>query len=324
MAEQTDPLARLAVLVVNYGSHDVVEANLARSLGDAFPGQVVVVDNYSTAAEREAARAVCERHDWTLLALDTNEGFGGGNNRAAELAIDRGATELLLVNPDAWLSEDTIRRMHEQVRADPMLQLAPVVLRPDGSLYCAEVDLHLGLGEMRATSRRPADADPGQIHTWVSGACFAVSAELWQRLGGFDEDYFLYWEDVDLSRRVVQLGGSVRADPALFAVHDEGTTHRAEGESQAKSPIYYYYNSRNRLLYAAKLLSRDDGRRWMRRTPRASYRILLQGGRRQFVNPRRTLWPALRGSLDGMRLWRSRTATASAAAPVRTNPSADR
>lgn len=193
-----------------------------------------------------------------------------------------------------------------------MLQLAPVVLRPDGSVYCAEVDLHLANGEMRSTQHRPADADPDQIHTWVSGACFMMSTQLWQRLGGFDEDYFLYWEDVDLSRRVVQLGGSVRADATLTAIHDEGTTHRLESESRAKSPIYYFYNCRNRLLYAAKFLPRSDGARWVRRTPRASYRILLQGGRRQFVHPRCTVWPALRGSVAGVRLWRARKRVATA------------
>jgi len=304
-----DPLSTLAVLVVNYGSHDVVESNLTRSLGEDFPGQVVIVDNFSTEHERERITDICQDHGWALLALPTNEGFGGGNNRGAELAIRRGATDLLLVNPDAWLSVETIRQLHEQVRADRDLQLAPVVLRPDGALYTAEVDLHLDLGEMRSSRRRPRDADLDQIHTWVSGACFILSVELWQRLGGFDEDYFLYWEDVDLSRRVVLAGGRVRADPALFAVHDEGTTHRADTSARAKSPIYYYYNTRNRLLYAAKLLTREDGRRWLRRTPRASYRVLLQGGRRQFVNPLRTFWPALRGSLDGVRLWRSHTAS---------------
>lgn len=314
MAPQSDPLQRLAVLVVNYGSHDVVEPNLTRSLGPEFPGQVIVIDNFSTEPEREAMRGVCKRHGWTLLALDTNEGFGGGNNRGAELALSRGATELLLLNPDAWLTEDTVRRMHQQVAANPLLQLAPVVSRPDGSFFGAEVDLHLELGEMRATWRRPADADPDQIHTWVSGACFMMSAQLWQQAGGFDEDYFLYWEDVDLSRRVVQLGGTVRADPELTAVHDEGTTHRLAGASRAKSPIYYYYNARNRLLYAAKLLPREDGRRWLRRTPLASYRILLQGGRRQFVHPGRTIWPALRGSFDGLRLWRTHTAASGTAA----------
>lgn len=309
MEQQSDPMQHLAVLVVNFGSHDVVEANLSRSFGDDFPGQVIVIDNFSSAQERRAVEAVCDRHAWSLLALPTNEGFGGGNNRGAELAISRGATDLLLLNPDAWLSIDTVRRLLEQVQADRQLQLAPVVLRPDGGIYTAEVDLHLGRGEMQAAQKRSADADPTQIHTWVSGACFMMSVDLWQHLGGFDEGYFLYWEDVDLSRRVVQLGGSVRVDPELSAVHDEGTTHRAAGEQRAKSPIYYYYNCRNRLLYAAKFLSRRDGSRWVMNTPRASYRILLQGGRRQFMSPRRSLWPALRGSFDGVRLWWSENAS---------------
>ncbi|GAB3598417.1 glycosyltransferase [Microbacterium tumbae] len=315
-AVSEDPLATLAVLVVNYGSHEIVEANLAKSLSDGFAGQVIVVDNFSTAAERSAIAAACERHGWDLLALPRNEGFGGGNNRAAARAIENGATELLLVNPDASLSPETIRALQAQVREDRGLQLAPTVLRPNGALYTAEVDLHLGIGEMRGRGRRPAGTDPDSIHTWVSGACFAISTELWERIGGFDDDYFLYWEDVDLSRRVVDAGGTVRADPTLRAVHDEGATHRSSGAGQAKSPIYYYYNARNRLLYAAKHLGPADRRRWLRTTPRASYRILLQGGRRQFIHPLRTFWPALRGSLHGIRLLRAAERAGSAASPA--------
>lgn len=302
MDASTDPLASLAVLVVNYGSHDIVESNLTRSLDSRFPGQVVVIDNFSTSRERDAIAAVCARHGWELLTLPTNEGFGGGNNRGADLAITRGATELLLINPDAWSDVGSVRTLQTQVRNDPYLQVAPVVIRPDGSLYTAEVDLHLDHGEMRSARRRPPGTDPGQIHTWVSGACFAISTQLWQRVGGFDEEYFLYWEDVDLSRRVVEAGGTVRADPSLRAVHDEGHTHRRGTASRAKSPTYYFYNTRNRLLYAAKHLAREDQRRWAQATPKASYRILLQGGRRQFVRPTRTIWPALRGSWDGLRL----------------------
>lgn len=297
-----DALATLAILVVNYGSHEIVEANLTRTLESDFAGQVVVVDNFSTLSERTAITAVCDRHGWDLLALPDNEGFGRGNNIGADYAIANGASELLLVNPDAWLSLDTVRALQKQVQEDRMLQLSPTILRPDGRLFTAEMDLHLDIGEMRSTTRRPDNADPERIHTWVSGACFAISTELWVRTGGFDDDYFLYWEDVDLSRRVVKAGGSVRADSSLHAVHDEGSTHRHLDAGTGKSPVYYYYNARNRLLYAAKHLSADDRRRWRRVTPRASYRILLQGGRRQFLHPSRTFWPALRGSVHGLRL----------------------
>ena len=300
-------LSSLAVLVVNYGSHAIVETNLARSLGQGFDGQVIIVDNFSSAEERRAIEAVCQRHGWTLLALTSNTGFGGGNNAGAKLAISEGATELLLINPDAWLPIDAIHDLRAQVRSDSLLQVAPMVLRPDGSLYTAEVDLHLDLGEMRSVRRRPADIDLSQVHTWVSGACFAVSTHLWQLIDGFDEEYFLYWEDVDFSRRVVEAGGTVRADPTLHAVHDEGSTHRDSGPQRVKSPVYYYYNARNRLLYAAKHLETADQQRWRRATPRASYRILLQGGRRQFIKPLRTFWPALRGSYDGLRMLRATT-----------------
>lgn len=74
---QQDPLRSLAVLVVNYASHDLVEQNLKRSLGDGFPGQVIIADNYSGEAERAAIAAVASRGGWTLLPLEDNEDSAG-------------------------------------------------------------------------------------------------------------------------------------------------------------------------------------------------------------------------------------------------------
>lgn len=305
MVTDTNDQSALAVIVVNFASASLVEINVSRSLSPDFSGQVVVVDNFSSETERAAIAVVCDQREWTLLALPTNEGFGGGCNRGASYAIDRGAHELLFLNPDAWLTPDGVERLRAEVHEDRLLQLAPTVMRPDGRLYSAEMDLHLALGEMKSVQRRPEGMDLRQVHTWVSGACFAISADLWSRVGGFDEDYFLYWEDVDLSRAIVNAGGTVRADPTVVAVHDEGSTHRRSADgSRAKSPIYYYYNSRNRLLYAAKRLAPDQQRSWVRSTPKASYGILLQGGKRQFARPWRNIWPALRGSWDGLRLLR--------------------
>jgi GT2 family glycosyltransferase len=300
-----DALSTLAVLMVNFGTHELVEANLRRSLGPDFPGSVVVVDSFSDLDERQALGEVCLRNGWTCLALDTNPGFGGGNNRAAEAALRLGCTELLMLNPDAWLDLETVRSLQEQVRQDPMTLVAPVVVRPDGRLFSAEVDLHLDRGEMLGRRKRPPGTPEDRVHTWVSGACLMISSRLWRGCGGFDEEYFLYWEDVDLCRRIVEAGGGVRVDDSCRAVHDEGSSHGFDGPPRAKSPIYYYYNTRNRLMYAAKHLGRDDQRRWARATPRVSYRILLQGGRRQLVRPGRSLWPAVKGSWHGLRYLRT-------------------
>lgn len=299
-----DPLASLAVVVVNFGTHALVEPNLLRSVGPDFPGSVVVVDSFSDGAERRAAEQVCARHGWTFVALEENPGFGAGNNAGAEAAIARGATELLLLNPDAWLEPDAVRRLQEQVQEDAGLLLAPRVLRPHGGLYADENDVYLDNGEMLWTHLRPEGVAPGRLHTWVTAACVALSVELWRACGGFDDDYFLYWEDVDLSRRVVDVGGRVAVDGSLSAVHDEGGSQRSADGPRRKTPTYFYYNTRNRLVYAAKHLSREDQRRWVRATPRASYRFAKQAGRRRFFHPAESLWPAFQGTRDGLRYLR--------------------
>jgi GT2 family glycosyltransferase len=302
VSRDRDDLATLAVLLVNYGTHALLEQNLEHSLGPDFPGRVVVVDNLTTHEEQDAMAAGCARHGWDFLPLPSNEGFGGGMNRAADHAIRAGATELLLVNPDAWLEPETVARLREQVANDRRLLLAPRVERPDGRLYSDENDLYLEHGWTLWTRLRPADVREERVHTWVSGACLAMSTDLWQACGGFDEDYFLYWEDVDLSRRVVEAGGRVRVDPTLRAVHDEGSSQRTPAEgSGAKSPTYFYYNARNRLLYATKHVGPEDRRRWVRATPRLAYELAKQGGRRQFRRPQDNLWPVARGAWHGLR-----------------------
>lgn len=296
---------RLAVLVVNYGAHDLVERNLAHLADDEqLTARYVVVDNLASDQDREAMREVCERQGWTFVASPGNGGFGAGNNLAVEVARELGCTEFLFLNPDARIDATDVRGLHERVLADPMLLVAPVVLRPGGALFSAEVDLHLQNGRMLATAKRPAGTDVDRLHTWVSGACFLLGDRLWDATGGFDPSYFLYWEDVDLCHRVVVAGGRVEVDRRWQAVHDEGGTHGFDGPERVKSPLYYHFNTRNRLVYAAKHLARDDRRRWLWATPAASYAIVLQGGRRQFVRPHRSLWPALRGTLAGLRHYR--------------------
>lgn len=293
-------LADVAVVVVNYGSSLLVERNLSESLGSNFPGDVVVVDSWSTARERRTISDLCSRRGWRLVAPAGNPGFGGGCNLGAAKAR-KGTRVLIMLNPDARIALEDLAALAAVVRAGPKILAAPLVLRPDGRVYSSITDLHLDRGEMRARDSRPPDLDPELVHEWISGACFGISAELWEMVSGFDEDYFLYWEDVDLCRRVTLAGGEIVFAPDLRAVHDEGGTHGRTPDERTKSPVYYYYNIRNRLLYAQRHLEPRLRRRWVITSPRAAYHVLLQGGKRQLVHGRRTWLPALRGLADGVR-----------------------
>lgn len=288
---------RPALVVVNYGSSGLLAANLPSS-SEGVP-LVVVVDSWSGAAERATVRSLADEHGWSVVEPDRNTGFGGGCNLGAAHALRAGATSLVFLNPDARIEPAALASLVEQVEVDRALLLAPRIVDGRGRPWMSGLmDLRLADGTVRSSRHRPPGAE---VVEWVSGAAMALSAELWTATGGFDEDYFLYWEDVDLCRRVHDVGGTVRVDTSVTAVHDEGGTHSTAG-SRAKSPLYYRYNIRNRALYASKWLAPADRRRWARQVPRTARDTLLTGGRRQFVQGTSPWSAYLRGVASAYRV----------------------
>ena len=311
-----DSLVGLSVVVVNYGSSALLLRNLAPVTRGRDDVVVVVVDNWSGADERARVTALADAEGWDLVGPEGNEGFGAGVALGVDRAAERGARHHVLLNPDAVADVPALAALLRASEADPATMSAPRVLRPDGSLWSAGSDLYLDDGRIRSRRRRPPDAR--RVEEWLSGACLVISDDLWRRCGGFDDDYFLYWEDVDLSRRVVTAGGALRLLEDVTVVHAEGGTQEAgaaEHAGQAKSAAYYYYNIRNRLLFAAKHLDDEDLRRWRRLTPRIAVEVLLQGGRRQFLRQPGTLLVGLRAVRDGRRLVAAELARRSLASP---------
>lgn len=286
-----------AVIVVNYDSADMIRRNLAL-LVDEYPDLVtVVVDNYSTAAALERIECLADSQGWTLVKSPVNVGFGGGMNLGVAAAAGLGADTFLMLNPDACLNRESFDVLVETLSAEPMSLISPVVTRPDGSIWFTGGALDLDRGR---TLSRPVDSATESKLPWLSGACLMTSAEAWEVLGGFDEEYFLYWEDVDLSVRAQRHGIRLVVVPEASAVHDEGGTQEQNSNADF-SWDYYYYNIRNRLLFASKLLDSQHRKRWIRTSLRESYRILLRGGgKRKFLRPLAPLACGARGLRDGL------------------------
>lgn len=290
---------RRAVVVVSYGSHRLLDRFL-RPLDLAGIGaRVVVVDNFSSPAARTAITEMCDAAGWDLVAMPTNAGFGAGVNAGVARAAELGCSAYVLLNPDAEAGEHALSALFEHVEREPLTLVSPVVLRPDGSVWFAGATVDVRGGTTRATSG-PLSGDP---HGWLTGACLAVHAELWRAVGGFDPDYFLYWEDVDLSWRVRRAGGRLAVLSGVEVAHDVGGTQRAEGEAgRAKSPTYVFYNCRNRLLFAGRHLDRAARVRWVLTAPAYAWEVLQRGGRRALLHDaRRLLWAAASGSASGVR-----------------------
>jgi len=285
-----------AVVVVNYGSHQLIQENFAPLSRLERGPNVIVVDNYTTDREQRSVLSLCARNGWSAVTERENVGFGAGVNHGVDRAVKDGAEKILLLNPDASIQFEDLVRLRDRVQQYPMTMVAPTIRTPAGQVWFAGAVVDLRNGTIRAL-HGTKDPGPDEI-PWISGACVMMSRELWSMIGGFDENYFLYWEDVDLSYRAQQLGAIVEVLQHASATHSQGGTQLARTR-RSKSNTYYYYMARGRMLFAGRHISGTRRARWMLRAPRYAWDVVLHGGRRQLLHSWSPLVAVARGTSSG-------------------------
>ncbi len=287
----------LGIIVVNYGSAGLLDVNLPPDLAAAACARVVIVDNHSSNAELDRVRRLAEQRGWELVELPVNVGFGAGVNAGVLRAAELGCRAFVALNPDARAEPAVLRALGAEVRRDPRQLVSPLVLRSDGQPFFRGSTVSLRSGRIRAGWVESGDPE---WRSWLSGACLTFSAEAFAELDGFAPEYFLYWEDVDLSVRAGNRGLRLRVRDDLQVVHDEGGTQERAAASQAKSPTYYYFNTRNRLVFGSRHGVRGGRLGWLVSTPGESTRIWLRGGRRQAIRQPQGIVAAVSGTLSGL------------------------
>lgn len=246
---------RVSAIVLAYGSEPHLEECVHALLAsETVTLDVIVVDNQASA---EAVSAVEGLPSVRVVRPGRNTGFAGGCNLGAE---DADAPILVFANSDAIVDKHCVA------------ELVAALQDPEAGLVCASVRLADNPDVVNAVGNPvhflyfswaggfgdPADshAEPGTVAS-ITGATFAVRREFWAQLGGFDERYFLYQEDVDLSMRTWLAGKQVRYVPTAIALHNYEF-----GRTDAK----FYYLERNRLI---NLLTFPERRTLVRIAPLA-------------------------------------------------------
>ncbi len=224
----------LAAVIVNYNVRDHLLA-CVRSLREEGVREVVVVDNDSRDGSGLALAAADP--DVRFIPAGANLGFGRAANRGVA-ATD--ASRVLILNPDAVVEPGCVKALLAALDGDEGLAaVGPRVDNPDGTRYpsarrfpdMAVAAGHAFLGLFRPDNRftrnyRMLDGDAEQAADvdWVSGTCMLVRRPAFDAVGGFDEAYFMYVEDVDLCWRLRQAGWRVGYEPAARVVHTVGAS----------------------------------------------------------------------------------------------------
>jgi hypothetical protein len=221
----------VTIVIVGFRAYDDLERCL-RSLAEHEPGaRVVVVDN--AADEAAGRRIVTEFPGMAYIGRDENPGFGAGVNRGAREAA---GSHLLLLNPDCELVRPVVAPLMTVLEAHPNAGIVGGLIRDSlGGVQASArrfPNVTTAIAGRTSWLSRVAPGNPlsrWNLTTfpsegiarvdWVSGAFMLVRREAFDALGGFDEGFFLYWEDADFCRRAAGAGWQTLFAPVEEVVH---------------------------------------------------------------------------------------------------------
>lgn len=253
----TSVTPRLAVITVTYSPGKHLEA-LIESIGGATARETLIIcaDNGSTDGAPQQAAA---EHDHVeFLPTGGNLGYGTAINRAYEWirspATGAGLDPdwILVVNPDVEFGLGSIDTLYDAGQRRPRGgTFGPRIVENDGSTYPsarAAPRLRTGIGHAlfgtvwpgnpwTAEYRQGEQMDTERTAGWLSGSCLLIRREAFEAVGGFDERYFMYFEDTDLGDRLRREGWDNVYVPGAVIHHDQG--HAANSVPEKMLPAHH-------------------------------------------------------------------------------------
>lgn len=227
---------KLSIIVVDYNSSKYIVPclNSIKQFLSGIEFEVIIVDNCSPENHGEEYKQILSNVKY--FRLDQNLGFGGGNNYGAKQAS---GDYLLLLNPDTLLVDDSVQKMvsfldfHDEIGA-----LTCLLYNDEKTMQKNFFGKFQSLGSLvlRHYNYQKIDQSKEFFYTdIVTGAAFMIKKERFLQAGGFDEKIFMYLEDDDLCKTLVDLGYKNAVLNTARIIHLEGKSAAAR-----QRKIYYY------------------------------------------------------------------------------------
>jgi GT2 family glycosyltransferase len=238
-------MTRLAVAIVNYNTVDDLRACL-ETVRAAGAGEVVVKDNGSTDGSVEMVER--EFPEVRVLESRDNPGYGAASNQA--IAACR-SPYVFLLNSDVLLAPDTLEVLADHLDANPRAAIVgPRLHNPDGTLQRSAHGFPRPMTLRPIVRRIPGLRDRSlltwphaspRIVKWVKGCALAIRRRAFDTVGGFDPDFFMYFEETDLCFRLIAAGWEIHFTPVTAIVHKGGTS---TSQARAEMAVQFYASMR--------------------------------------------------------------------------------
>jgi GT2 family glycosyltransferase len=257
----------IGLVTINYNSEKETHACLVSlqkmKVPEGFTLQITVVDNASTTP---FTLSFSEKKNWvTLLRSEKNLGFTGGNNIGIQSVLAKGCEYILLLNNDTIVDENLLINLLGYLQSDEKIGgVVPKIYFAKGHEFHKEKYKKEDLGNVFwyaggmvdyanvFTRHRGVDeVDHGQYNTpekvdFATGCCLLLKREVLEKVGVFDNNYFLYFEDGDLSQRIRKAGYTLWYVPSAIVWHVNAAS------SGSGSTLHDYYLTRNRMYFGMK------------------------------------------------------------------------
>ncbi|MBD2251212.1 glycosyltransferase family 2 protein [Nostoc parmelioides] len=244
----------VSIILVNYNGADVLPDCL-NSIDKFIPKdncEIVLVDNASQDNSYEFVAK--DFPDVKIVRLPKNYGFGAGNNAGAKIAKGE---FLLLLNTDTILTTNILPHLIDLMRENPDVGIIGTKLLFPDETFQVSFAYTVGIkGEYKSRRLHKYAEDKSKLNSLeqefntikevdiVVGAALFIRADLFHSLGGFDEKFFIYFEDADLCKRVQNQGYKILYTPQVSLIHIRGHSMKKNANATAmeyrRSQIYYY------------------------------------------------------------------------------------
>lgn len=241
-------MKKVGVVILNFKLKDLTLSCIRSVKKSSYKSiKLIVVDNNSNDGIEKGI-------DQNIIFIQAGEnlGYSGGNNVGIKKALEIGSDYIFILNPDTEIEEKTIEVLVGKMEKENTDIGGPKIFFSSSNIiwYAGGIfDSANVIGKHRGVDEKDQGQYKGGETDFVSGAAMMVKKEVFEKVGFFDEDYFLYYEDSDFCLRAKKKGFKVMYIPEAVIYHANAKS------TTLGSPLQDYYITRNRMLYAKKHLS---------------------------------------------------------------------